>query len=177
VGVGLIVWASYAATRGADARQVSRRAALGLAGAVATACLLGSLWQAGLLALAGVVSQVSPGMLVSFTMPADSQGALAILPVYQLGLTAGFFLVLTGGRRFGQAAAAAGLLAASQIVFLAAAGRLTMGLGELPHALAIRAWGVGVPIALAFLFRTDPHMPVSATWHRRFSPAAGKPLR
>jgi exosortase/archaeosortase family protein len=107
---------------------------------------------AGLLRAEGVLLRAwAPRTLVSLTWPGDQQGALLLMPAYQLGLFVALWLAAFGARRL--RAAAAGLLAlhASHVLVLVALG-MTGGAAGVPPT-PLRAWAVAGPLALAWLLR------------------------
>ena len=85
-------------------------------------------------------------------MQVDAQGALALLPAYQVGLLLALGMTLAVG--WWRLLWALGVLLLTQVAFLVVLGELA-GLGSLlAHALFLRAWAVAVPVALALaLFR------------------------
>jgi len=147
-GCAAIVVAAHVAFRGASARTVSARAAAALGAATLGALAVGPAWHAVLLGLAEVVQRVIPSTQISFSTPADEQGALAMLPTFQIGLTLGLWVAMTGGRRWATLMGAAGILAVSQIALLILLGSLAAA-GLHPHALSVRAWALAIPLALA----------------------------
>jgi SAM-dependent methyltransferase len=104
--------------------------------------------------------------------PNDFQGALASLPTYHLGLLAGFWIVFTNARRPGRALIALCLLAAGDVGMLALLG-LAHHLGAAPHMLVIRAWAIGVPVALAWLLFVTPAAEDDPATYRRFWDGVG----
>jgi len=101
-----------------------------------------------LLGLAGAVQRVLPATQISVSTPADEQGALAMLPAFQIGLTLGLWVAMTGGRRWATLVRGCGTLVVSQIALLILLGLLAVA-GLHPHALSVRAWALAIPVALA----------------------------
>ena len=149
-GCVAIVLAAHLTFRGEPARAVSLRAAKALGAAAVGALALGPAWRVMLLGLANAVHLVLPVTLTSFSALADEQGALAMLPTFQIGLTLGLWVAMTGGRRWAMPMRALGILAVSQIALLILLGSLAAD-GVHPHALSVRAWALAIPLALAFV--------------------------
>jgi len=77
--------------------------------------------------------------------PPDPQGALALLPQYQIGLFVALWLAalgLSGGRRL---ALGIVLLGASQVALLALLGELSVRADLVPPVTLVRAWAVALP--------------------------------
>ena len=101
---------------------------------------------------------MAPHTLTELTEPGDTQGALAVLPVYQAGLLIALGMTaFAGWRRF---LSAFGVLLASQVVLLAVLGELADSAGVATHPLLLRAWAVGVPVLLTLvMLRAGPPAP------------------
>jgi exosortase/archaeosortase family protein len=121
--------------------QIAGRALVASLGAVAMAIIAGGLWRA-LLAR-------GPG---SWLIEGDVQGALPLLPVYQLGLLFGLWVALSPLRRTGRLVLALALLALLQIAVAALIDALSPRVALAAHPLVIRAIAMAVPVALAWLF-------------------------
>ena len=147
-GCAAIVVAAHVAFRGESARTVSARAAKALGAATVVALAVGPAWRVMLLGLAEAVQRVLPATQISFSTPADEQGALAMLPTFQIGLTLGLWVAMTGGRRWATLVRGFGTLAVSQVALLILLGSLAEA-GLHPHALSVRAWALAIPLALA----------------------------
>jgi S-adenosylmethionine decarboxylase len=128
------------------------RATLALSVAAATGVLAGAPWSAGVQAAARMIL----GWLhldVSSLVPAnDQQGALALLPAYQLAMTVGLWVALTKGRGMRALAYGLAVLAVSQPAFVVAVGVAHAWMGITTHALAVRGWAVAVPSVLALMW-------------------------
>lgn len=113
-------------------------------------------------AIAAVVSPVAD--LIGRALPhlghgySDAQGALMILPAFQLGLFVALWVAAGEGLRSARVAAAAAVLAIQQSVVVLVLGELQTHAGfELP-IVAIRAGAILVPVALVWLLRQDRSM-------------------
>ena len=93
---------------------------------------------------------------------ADDQGALAMLPAFQLGLFVGLLAATRGVARAGASSVrrsprwvwgAVGALALGQAVLLVALGELSAHYGLDPHVALFRAWAIVAPLALVWLLR------------------------
>ena len=138
-------------------------------------------WKAGWSFAAGIagafVAAVVAGSATHTltTIPPDAyQGALASLPAYHVGLLAGFWIVLTNGRRPGRALIALCLLAAGDVGMLALIGEAETHLGVAPHVLVIRAWAIGAPAVLAWLLFVTPGAEENPATYRGFWEGVGR---
>jgi hypothetical protein len=118
------------------------------------ASALGAVYTHGLLWLAGAARAVAAHTLTRVSWPQDEQGALWLLPAYQIGLLAAVWIAAGLGRprRF---AIALSVLALSHLVLLMAWGEAAAHFGRVPHALVVRAWAVAGPLLAAWLFGRD----------------------
>jgi exosortase/archaeosortase family protein len=92
-----------------------------------------------------------PYTLVGPLEPGNVQGALRLLPGYQLGLLAALGVVAfprLGWRRLG---AALGILVVSQLALFAALGELAARFGITAHPLLVRGWALVEPVLLVTL--------------------------
>ena len=144
-GVALIAaaaaWAIGREREPGRTSQIAGRAGVASIGAVAMAIIAGGVWR-GLLAL-------GPG---AWVIEGDVQGALPLLPVYQLGLLFGLWVALSPFRRTGRLVLALALLAILQIAVAALIDALSPRFAPVAHPLVIRAIAIAVPVALAWLF-------------------------
>ena len=147
-GSSLIVGASHLSEWRATAWAASTRAGLALAMAMAVGLVANQTWVPILTSTAGAIDVVSPSGLERLTGAADEQGALALLPAFQIGLLCGVWWALTGGRRRRALAWGLALVSVSQLCLLLGLGALASE-GVYVHALALRAWAIGVPVAVA----------------------------
>ncbi|MBA3949912.1 MAG: methyltransferase domain-containing protein [Acidobacteria bacterium] len=127
---------------------VAGRVVFSILAGIATAVVAGGAWASMGIAVAAQVSPYAPGWFVA----GDVQGALPLLPVFQLGLLAGLWMALSPLRRVGRLFAALAALLVLQIVMLAALGVLDARFGVPVHALLIRALALLVPAGIAWLF-------------------------
>lgn len=144
-GLALIVVAAHLSAPDRSARRASERVIAGVLAAIAAA-VVGGFWKDAILWVAAGVQHIVPATLTSLQRPGEMQGALALLPVYQLGLAVGLWIAMTGGAEAKRFARALGWLALSQIALLVMVGLYAQRFGAWPHALAIRAWGVAIPV-------------------------------
>ncbi len=123
-----------------------RRAVLGTAVGLGVALAGITVYGQAVAWAAGAVRPLAP------LARGDSQGALWLLPGYQLGLLAALGVVALrplGWRRLGTAL---GILSLSQIALFAALGELAAQFGITAHPLLVRGWAVGEPVLLLVLF-------------------------
>jgi exosortase/archaeosortase family protein len=126
--------------------------------AVFLACLValvaGPFYVGALLRAASALRALAPHTVCTLAAPGDVQGALAILPTYQLALLVGLIAAsgcCAGSRR---QAAALGLLFAAQLALLAVFGEISARAGLGAPALVVRIAAVCVPLAVVGLIGT-----------------------
>ena len=92
---------------------------------------------------------MAPHTLLDLGAPGDTQGALALLPVFQVGLLLALGMTaFPGWRRF---VSILGVLFAFQVLFLVVAGEVAEHAGLVAHPLLLRGWAVGLPVALTLV--------------------------
>jgi exosortase/archaeosortase family protein len=135
--------------------RAAGRAGAALAVATILALVAGTALTSAVLRAARVIASLASHSLTELAPPGDAQGALALLPAYQAGLLVA--LGFTAFRDWRRLLSAFGVLIASQIVFLVALGELADHAGLTAHPLFLRAWAVGLPVALtAVMLRAGP---------------------
>lgn len=150
----LTVACAWAISRGdepARRSQIAGRALVAASAAVALAAIAGDAWRAGVIALLAPIQTLAPHAFASWSVPGDVQGALPLLPAYQLGMLGGLWIALAPFRRFGRAALAFMLLALGQVAILVALGEAAAHWEMPAHALIIRGAALAMPIAIAWL--------------------------
>jgi S-adenosylmethionine decarboxylase len=147
-GVAIIV-AAHVSERRNSGRQASRRTVIALTTALAAGVLAANLWTPALDYAAGLLRLVVTTQIPALRTAGDEQGALALLPGFQIGLFAGLWVALARRGRHRALVTGIGVLCVSQLMFLAGVGAMTDVLSVEPHALVIRAWAFAFPLALA----------------------------
>ncbi len=146
--------------------RAAGRAGAALGAAAIIVIIAGAALTSAVLGAARAIASVAPHTLTELAAPGDAQGALALLPAYQAGLLLAIGMTtLPGWRRF---LSAFGVLLASQVVFLVVVGELTDHAGLVVHALLLRAWAVGVPVALTLVMLRGAPSAVGKLAYRRF---------
>jgi len=84
----------------------------------------------------------------------DIQGALATLVAFQSSLLLALAVAMAAPRRHVLASFTS--LFVAQIVFVMVVGEVALRSGEIPHALLLRAWAVGLPVALMLILQALP---------------------
>ena len=167
-GVAVVAAASaWAVTRGrepARQSQIAGRTAVASAVALLAAIAAGEPWRAGVAALAGVAQTLTPHGLTSWAIAGDVQGALPLLPGYQLGLLAGLWIALSPFRRAARLALAIGTIGLAQAVLLVTLGEGAAHAGMASHPLLVRALAVSMPVACAWLWFRPAAAP-DGTYH------------
>ena len=90
----------------------------------------------------------------------DPQGAIAILPAFQLGLCAAFWAAVGARGSWRRLVLGVVGLAGLQLTVLLGLGELSHHLGFAPHVSLIRAWGIVAPLAVVWVLRR-PRLTVS----------------
>jgi exosortase/archaeosortase family protein len=158
--IGVVVVLAVAVHRegfaaGSRAR-VMRRGVAACAAGLGLAVLGGAVYTRALLWAAGAVRVLAAHTLTRLSWPDDEQGALWLLPAYQIGLLVALWLAggtsrprpISHPRRL--ALALVGLML-SQLLLLVVWGETAAHLGYAPHALAVRAWAVAGPLLAVWL--------------------------
>jgi S-adenosylmethionine decarboxylase len=151
-GSALLVGAAHWATRRSSAGRSFWTSAAVLATTLAVGLVAATPWRT-------VVEWVAAGLATRVGIPllplagaADQQGALALMPGYQLAITVGLWLALTGGRAWRALGLALGCLLVSQIAFVAGVAALHANWGITPHAVVVRGWALGVPAIIGLFW-------------------------
>jgi exosortase/archaeosortase family protein len=141
--------------------RAAGRAGAALGAAAILTIVAGAALTSAVVGAARSVTLLAPHTLTALAPPGDAQGALALLPTYQVGLLLAMGMAaFPGWQRFLSAFA---LLLASQVVLLTLLGEMAAHAGLVAHALLLRAWAVGVPVVLALvLWRAAPRCPAGA---------------
>ena len=160
---GLAVWSARASDRPHPVRRVVWALGLGLVAAVAA----GPLWSDLLhRAVASIQLLVQHG---GHTLAADPQGAVAMLPAFQLGLVVALCgAVGARGPWWRHLPLVLGALAVLQLTVLLGLGELGHHVGLAPHTSLVRAGGLLAPLALVWLtwgplFTTPPGLGAERT--------------
>ena len=135
-----------------ERRRVARSWFAGLVGCAAAAAVAAPWWNSLVAVGARSLQVLAPHALPTLRSPGDVQGALVLMPVYQLALLTGVWLAARGSRGAPRYAAALLSLAALQVLTLVAVGECQAHGGVALHALALRAWAVAVPLVLTLVW-------------------------
>lgn len=170
--VAAAVVISGAAMYGADRAAVghwARRVFVSLTAAAGVAIIAGPFWSAGLLRAAAIAQRVLPFTLTSLVKAGDLQGALSVLPVFQLSLLAGLSVALgrVQRRHISSVVVSIGVLALTEMCCLVAVGYATSH-GWTVHPLFLRAWAIGWPVLIASMWLAPGETPVGDDGYRRF---------
>ncbi len=130
-----------------SAGRAIRRVLQSVLVALAAGLLAAPLLVRGVLALVTLILPAAPHALTDLSVPGDEQGALAVLPAFQIGLLAGLLFARRVGFRWSLAALAA--LMAFELALLICLGEIGVHRGVEAPALLLRALAVVVPLALA----------------------------
>ena len=148
---GLLVAAlAVLSARAGDRPHPGRRVVWAMGAGLVAALAAGPLWSDLLHRVgAGVQLLVQHG---GHPLIADPQGAVAILPAFQLGLCAALCSAVGArGAWWRRLPLVVGGLAGLQLTCLLGLGELSHHAGLAPHTSLIRAWGVVAPLALVWL--------------------------
>jgi len=161
--LAVVVVSVAAAWRHGVGGTAVRRALAGLALGVACACLLGAPYAHVLARASEMVTGGAPPAVVAATPPDDPQGALTLLPAFQVGLYVALWVaafVATGWRRF---LAGLALLELIQVATLVAVHVLASHAGLTPHVRDVRAWAlIGPLLVVAVVVNLDGRLRWSA---------------
>jgi exosortase/archaeosortase family protein len=150
------------------------RFAVAATAALIVVTIAGSAWRDGVMAAASVFQALLPHTLSTWLAPGDVQGAMLLLPGYQVALLLALSMSLTPSPRLSRALAAVAMLAGSQVLLLVALGEVSAHAGITIHALVPRALAVVLPVALAWwLFRPRADASAERDGYRRFWQGVG----
>lgn len=163
-GLGLIVLASAAsdlrAVRPWPTRHAAGRVALATAAGAVLIAMLGGHWR-DLVSLAGALSMTTSPDPFGAANARDVQGALPMLPGFQLWLLGGMVLVRRPVPAAQRVIVALAMLALSQLLLAAVLSAAEARWGLAPHALAIRAWALALPVAVWWFVIAGPIEPTT----------------
>ena len=146
----LVAGLAVLSARAGDRPHPGRRVVWAMGAGLVAALAAGPLWSDLLHRVgAGVQLLVQHG---GHSLIADPQGAVAILPAFQLGLCAALCSAVGArGAWWRRLPLVVGGLAGLQLTCLLGLGELSHHAGLAPHTSLIRAWGVVAPLALVWL--------------------------
>jgi exosortase/archaeosortase family protein len=104
---------------------------------------------------AALLARVLPHTLQRLDPPGDSQGALVLLPAFQVGVFAALALAAAGMRRWRAMAAGIAALHGGQIVLVIALGELAGHAGFTAPVTLVRVWALLAPVALFAVLRRN----------------------
>ena len=159
LGALVVVAAGLHGTRQGHRR--AQRLAAATAAAV-LALLIGPVYGALLEGEATLLGGVLPHMLQRLDQAGDSQGALVMLPAFQVGLLAALWLAATGAQRLHSLAGALSLLHCAQLILLVVLGELARHADIGGPVTLVRAWALLAPVGLyGLLGRRSAAIPVA----------------
>jgi S-adenosylmethionine decarboxylase len=151
-GAVLVIGAAHLAVRRGGPVQASTRTLGALAIAIAAGVAGARVWEPFLLVAATLLQSIVPATLTTLDAGGDRQGALALMPAFQVGLVTGLWFAFSGGRRARGLWTALAVLAVLQLMFLAATGSVSAWLSIEPHALVVRGWALLAPLVVALVW-------------------------
>jgi S-adenosylmethionine decarboxylase len=155
-GSVLLIGAAHWATRRDPSARSSWTSVWVLGATLAVGLVAAAPWRSVVQwAADGVANRfhIAPLPLVSAS---DQQGALALMPGYQLAVACGLWLALTSGRAWRALGVGLGWLLGSQIGFIVGAAAVHAQWGVMPHAIIVRGWALGVPAIVALFWNSAP---------------------
>lgn len=154
LGVLLICTAAVYGSSAAG-RPSARATVVSLAAAVGAAVAIAPWWNPVVTTGARMLLGATPHVLPVLQPPGDAQGALVLLPVYQIALMTGLWLALARAGPARYCGALASLFVA-QILTLIAVGEFEAHAGIRIHAIAVRSWAIVAPglVTLAWMQRS-----------------------
>lgn len=147
----VIIASAQSALAGGPLAPAVRRGLGAVIVSALVAVLAGGLYNAALAAVAQQLSALVPHALITWWQPGDVQGALVLLPMYQLALFGALLSVADRPIAWSRAGVSIATLVAAQIGLLLALGELATHWVWHPHALLVRAVAVALPVALAVI--------------------------
>jgi exosortase/archaeosortase family protein len=150
--VALVMIAAARRSRMADSRfHGATRGLQALALAAVGAAVIGPSYNALIVLMTAQLVPWAPHAQITLLPATDIQGALALLPIYQVALLVA--MVWSFGRpvRWVRLTAAMAGLCLSQVALLVVLGETSAHFGIRPHALVLRGWAVCWPVVLAFV--------------------------
>jgi exosortase/archaeosortase family protein len=126
-------------------RRISLALALGLAAGVVVGIPYSRVAQAFTQQIQSLVAHPDHGFL-------NPQGAVTVLPAYQLGLLVALWIAISTKPtwRWRSVVSSMLLLMASHLVLFVALGELWSHIEVAPHVRELRAWAIAAPVALAW---------------------------
>lgn len=150
----LIIVATVFAVMHGSLRERIRRVALAILAFAAAGIVAGPVWSRAIVAVtSGLQALVLDG---AHAYP-DPQGAVAMLPAFQLALAIGLYVACGTSRARLRLAAAAAALAGVQIVVVTLLAESYAHLGLSPHVALVRAFAVLVPVVLVLPLERGVH--------------------
>jgi exosortase/archaeosortase family protein len=128
---------------------------------VATAFLGGAGYASVLLAESAALAEVLPHTLRSLTWPGDAQGALWLLPTFQVCLFLALWVAGRAASGLKALALGAAVLHVSQLLLLAGVGEWSAHVHASPPATFLRASAVALPILVFWSLRSRPGVAAS----------------
>lgn len=147
--VAALAGAAHLATWHTTGLRASQRTLAAIGVALAAGVAAEGLWTPTLVLATEAIQAVVPASLTPLAGASDPQGALRLLPPFQVALVAGLWFALTAAQQPARFVTALGGLALLQVAFFAALGTTAAWLDVAPHTLVVRAWALGVPLMLA----------------------------
>lgn len=144
-------WALSRAAEPARRSQIIGRSALAMTAALGAGVTLGDVVGRSAIWLTAAASTLAPHALTGWALPGDLQGALPLLPAYQVGLFAGLWCALAPLGAPGRLVLGLAVLALLQSALLVTLGETALHLGLPGHPLIIRALAIALPATLAWL--------------------------
>ena len=156
LGVLLVAFFAWrlSVARSSAAGHAALRTITALVAALLFAILIGEPLTGVVLNFARAVAPAAVQSFADIRGLDDVQGALATLVAFQSSLLVALAVAMAAPRRHVVASFAS--LFAVQILFVMAVGEIALRTGEIPHPLLLRAWAVGLPLALMLILQSLP---------------------
>jgi exosortase/archaeosortase family protein len=161
LGVLLVAFFAWrlSVARSSGPGQTALRTLTALVAALLFAVLIGETLTGVVLNCARALAPAAAQSFADIRGLDDIQGALASLVAFQSSLLLGLTVAMAAPRR--RVLASFTSLFVVQIVFVMIVGEVALRSGEIPHALLLRTWAIGLPVALMlflqFLPSSNPH--------------------
>lgn len=151
-GAALIIAAAHWASRHDGAARASRTSAIALSVAVAVGVVAATTWRSLVEWCVDTISGLLSIAPLPLVAAGDEQGALVLMPAYQLSVLCGLWFALRGGRAWRALGTSLAWLLATQVGFIVGAAAVSAQWGMSPHAILVRAWALAIPAIVALIW-------------------------
>lgn len=167
-GAALIVAAAHWASRHSGAASASRLSVIALSITAAVGVVTAAYWRSLVELFAGSMTSLLNVVPLALVSPGDQQGALALMPAYQLAVLCGLWFALKGLRAWRALGAGLGWLLVTQVGFIVAAATVSAQWEMSPHPILVRGWALAIPAIIALAWTSAGETRVGDRQYWRF---------